>query len=116
MISNSTFVGGVRSYKNHTVDLADGLFECVFIRETENASDLQAIITGLLMQDFSFKGFYTFRANRVNIQSEEAMSWTLDGEYGGDHNKVDIENMNKAMTIMVGEKKPKKIEVFSTIL
>lgn len=116
MISNSTFVGGVRSYKNHTVDLADGLFECVLIREAENAIDLQAIITGLLMQDFSNKGFYTFRAHRVNIQSDEAMSWTLDGEYGGDHNKVEIENMNKAMTIMVGEKKPRKIEALSLIL
>ncbi|MGE4214206.1 MAG: diacylglycerol kinase family protein [Anaerotignaceae bacterium] len=116
MISNSTFVGGVRSYRNHTVDLADGLFECVLIREPENAIDLQAIITGLLMQDFSFKAFYTFRAQRVNIQSEEVMSWTLDGEYGGDHNKVEIENLHQAMTIMVGEKKAKKIEVFNAIL
>jgi len=79
MISNSTFVGGVRSYRNHEVDLDDGLFECVLIREPENAIELQVMVTGLLMQDFSSKGFYTFKAKQINIESQESVPWTLDG-------------------------------------
>lgn len=102
MISNSSFVGGVRSYKDHMIDLSDGLFECVLIREPENPIDLQPLVTGLLMQDFTLKGFYTFKAGQIKIESKGMVSWTLDGEYGGDHEKVEIQNMNKALTVMVG--------------
>jgi lipid kinase, YegS/Rv2252/BmrU family len=116
MVSNSTFVGGVRSYRNHDVDFSDGLFECVLIREPENAIEMQVMVTGLLMQDFSSKGFYTFKASRINIQSKEKLSWTLDGEYGGDHINVEIENLHKAMTIMLGDKRPQNIDKVAELL
>ena len=42
-----------------------------------------------------------FRTNRVVIESEEPIAWTLDGEYGGDHKEVEICCHQKAVDIIV---------------
>ena len=36
--------------------------------------------------------------------AEEEIPWTLDGEFGGDHREVLIQNHHQAMEIMVKEK------------
>lgn len=107
MVSNSTYVGGMRCYKSQDVELYDGLFECVFIYAPETPIELQSIITGLLMHDFSSESFCTFRAANIKIKTEEVVSWTLDGEYGGDHTEVEISNMHEAVKIMVKNKEHK---------
>lgn len=104
MVSNSTYVGGLRSYRSQDVSFSDGVFECVLIKAPENPIELQAIITGLLMRDFSSDEFYTFKAAEITIKSREPIGWTLDGEYGGDHDLVKISNLNEAVKIMVGGK------------
>ena len=40
---------------------------------------------------------------KISFESEEEIAWTLDGEYGGDHKKVEIENLQKAVKIIIPE-------------
>ena len=47
----------------------------------------------------------TFKTDRVTIESEKEIPWTLDGEFGGKHTKVKISNKHQAIQIMVNEKK-----------
>lgn len=35
------------------------------------------------------------------IESEDEIAWTLDGEYGGSHKKVELINKREAIDIMV---------------
>ncbi|MCI8342778.1 MAG: diacylglycerol kinase family lipid kinase [Firmicutes bacterium] len=100
MITNSYFVGGLKAYKSHDVDLADGKFECVFIKAPQTPMQLQSIITGLLMMDFSSEEFYVFKSGKLSVKSREAIDWTVDGEYGGRYNSVEIRNVNKAYKII----------------
>ena len=102
MISNSIYVGGVKSYKKHNVEFNDGLFECVFIKEPQNPIELQAIISGLLMRDFSHERFCTFKCSKVTIKGNDEIDWTLDGEYGGAHKEVEIENIQEGFQIITG--------------
>ena len=44
---------------------------------------------------------YTFRAKKVLFESADEVAWTMDGEYGGSHKEVEIENMQNALKIMV---------------
>lgn len=101
MVSNSTSIGGLKSFKKNTVDLSDGLFECVFIRMPKNPIELQAIITALIARDFTGNEILAFKAEKLNIKCEEELDWTLDGEYGGKYQEVVIENLHKELSIMV---------------
>ena len=46
---------------------------------------------------------YTFKTGHITFESLEEIPWTLDGEFGGEHDEVVIDNLNKQLEIMVPE-------------
>lgn len=101
MVSNSYSVAGIKCNDNQKVRLDDGLFEGIFIKVPENLMDLQATITDLLRQNFQSQYFVTLRAKKITITSDEKVAWTLDGEYGGEYLKTEIEVCPKQLNILV---------------
>lgn len=101
MITNSHSVGGFRGITGQNVALDDGVFEVTLIRKPTNPLDLNNIIMALVDKRVKSEYIYTFTTESVKVESEEPVAWTLDGEYGGDHLKVQIENWNQALTIRV---------------
>ncbi|MCI8300196.1 MAG: diacylglycerol kinase family lipid kinase [Lachnospiraceae bacterium] len=101
MITNSTSAGGFKNITGKNVKLDDGMFEVTLIRMPKNPIELNAIIASLtnLIDDTDL--IYTFKTDALNIRSLEKISWTLDGEYGGDHIEVEIYNEKQAVEIMV---------------
>ena len=73
------------------------------IRKPENPIELQEIIAALLIEQADTKHVYTFRTGHITFESIEEIPWTLDGEYGGSHDMVTIDNLNKQLQIMVPE-------------
>lgn len=100
-ITNSKSVGGMQSISTKTADLQDGLFEVLFIRLPNNPLDLQAIISALLKQEISERWMCFFKTSALKIESKDDLKWTLDGEEGGIHHEVYIENKKKAITFLV---------------
>ena len=100
MITNSRSVGG---FKNLTrdVDMNDGLFEVTLIEMPENPLEMQQIVTALLMEDDNLDKIHTFKSSRLDIASAGPVPWTLDGEYGGRHEHVVIENRQQALHLFL---------------
>ena len=44
---------------------------------------------------------YSFRTNRLEVEAEGEVPWTLDGEYGGDHKTAVIEDRKQALEFIV---------------
>ena len=44
---------------------------------------------------------YSFKSGEVKFESIEEIPWTLDGEFGGEHDCVNIRNWKQGMRIMV---------------
>ena len=44
---------------------------------------------------------YCFKTASLHIESEEEVPWTLDGEFGGKHYVVDMQNRKQALEIRV---------------
>lgn len=101
MITNSDSVGGIKRITGTNVNLSDGLFEVTLIRKPELATDMNHIMAALLNRDYSCKDVYYFKTDRILLESEENVLWTLDGEYGGDEKSARIENVNKELKIYV---------------
>ncbi|MDO4345042.1 MAG: YegS/Rv2252/BmrU family lipid kinase [Eubacteriales bacterium] len=101
MITNSTSVGGFRNITGKHVKLDDGVFEVTLIRMPKDILELQAILTALLTGKPNEKYMYQMCASHIEIVSEKEFPWTLDGEYGGEHTKVEIHNDMKALSLLI---------------
>ncbi|NLO35516.1 MAG: diacylglycerol kinase family lipid kinase [Clostridiaceae bacterium] len=100
MVTNSDSVAGIRGFGGHNVQLDDGLFEGLLIRMPKNLFDLQQIIASLIKLDFSSDLFYSFKTSAVVFTSEEAISWNLDGEFGGKVHNAMISICQRAVTFL----------------
>ena len=99
MISNSRSVGGFKNLTGKNVDMNDGLFEVTLIVNPKNPLELQEIITALVMAEDNTDLVYSFKTRKLTIEAEEEVPWTLDGEFGGDHRIIEIENRHKALNL-----------------
>ncbi|MEG1847938.1 MAG: YegS/Rv2252/BmrU family lipid kinase [Lachnospiraceae bacterium] len=101
MITNSESVGGFKMITGEWVELDDGLFEVTLIKKPKNPIELNAIISSLLIKTIDTQYMYCFKTSHLEIESNEEIPWTRDGEFGGTHNKVTISNMKRAIHIMI---------------
>lgn len=104
MVTNSRSVGGFRNLVGQKVLFDDGLFEVTLIKTPKNPVELNEIVAALLIEQFDSKYMYTFKTNEITFESEKEIPWTLDGEFGGDHDNVTIRNECKEIEIMVPRK------------
>lgn len=100
MVSNTRSVGGFKLWREDEVQLDDGAFEVVLVRTPKNALELQAILHSLVTQASNQDGpLLAFHSQTLTVECDEAVAWTLDGEYGGSPQSVEIENVQKALEI-----------------
>lgn len=100
MITNSLSVGGLYSLNNRNVKLDDGLFEVMLIKEPKDIFELQQITAYLIDPKIKTKLVTTFKTSKLTIEVDKQVSWTLDGEYGGSPNKINIVNKTKTITLL----------------
>ncbi|MGN0432177.1 MAG: diacylglycerol/lipid kinase family protein [Lachnospiraceae bacterium] len=101
MITNSISVGGFKRLTGKNVELNDGELEVTLIRRPTNAAELNQLISALLEQNTESEFIYWFKTSELTVEAQEAIAWTLDGEYGGEHKKVQIKDFKEAMQIIV---------------
>lgn len=100
-VTNSKYVAGFPAIYGSDAKLDDGLFEILLIKAPDNPLDIQTIITALLKQEVNETWMYYRKASHVDVVSNEAIPWTLDGEDGGSTMLAKIENKNRAITLFV---------------
>ena len=101
MITNSKSVAGFKGLVKGDVQFDDGVYEVTFIKRPKNPLEIQEILGALLLEEINSNYMYSFRTKKLTIESEEMVPWTLDGEFGGEHDHVVIENNHKAVEIVV---------------
>ena len=101
MITNSLSVGGFRNITGKNVLLDDGAFEVTLIKRPKTPAELNSIGAALLNRNINAECMYCFKASRLKITSIVDVAWTLDGEFGGRHHEVIVENAEKALQIRV---------------
>lgn len=101
MITNSVSVGGFKNITGKNVKLDDGVFEVTLIKRPKNPVELNNIMLSLLNRDIDTHAMYCFRTAALTLEASEPVAWTLDGENGGSHTKVEIRNICKGFDIRV---------------
>ena len=101
MVTNSNSVAGFRNIMGGKVEFDDGEFEVTLIKKPKSLLELNEIIAALLIEQFNTKHMYTFKTNKIIFESSQEIPWTLDGEFGGQHEKVVIHNNKQALQVMI---------------
>lgn len=106
MITNSASVAGLLSFKDFALD--DGVFEVTLIKRPANLIQLNKIMASLLNinEDINREYIRFFRTSSIKFTSlnDEAISWTRDGEYGGDSAVNIIESCPLAVPFILGSR------------
>ena len=110
MITNSKSVAGFKGLVKGDVQFDDGVYEVTFIKRPKNPLEIQEILGALLLEEINSNYMYSFRTRKLTIESEEMVPWTLDGEFGGEHDHIVIENNHKAVEIIVKDNEKSREE------
>lgn len=94
MVTNSTSVGGFKGLVPKNTSLDDGMFETLLIEVPKTADKLSNIV--------AHEYIHRFQTSRIRVCSDEPVDWVLDGEFGGAHTDVTIENVTKSIEITMG--------------
>lgn len=99
-ISNSTSVGGILTLDPDAVDMNDGLFELLLIRNPKNAIELSDCIRALGDQTYD-SPLLTFHSTaHLTVIADPDMDWTLDGEKEEGHARVEVQNLHNAIRLI----------------
>lgn len=101
-ISNSMSIAGFKWFNEEDIDLSDGKFEAIFIRKPKKLSGYFRLLNDFRHKDYMVnRDFVYFKASNIQIQTDKNVAWTIDGEYAGDINFVEIKNINKAIELAI---------------
>lgn len=101
LVSNTVSIGGMKKLIAQGVCFDDGLFEVVLVKTPKNVLELNSLLTDAALNKLTDKNFVTFKTSYLKITSESEIAWTLDGEAGGSHRVVEIENCKQAVRLQL---------------
>ena len=101
-LSNSRSIGGMTNLVARDVRLDDGLLDGLFIRLPKNLYEMDRLRNSLMARNFDSECMHFIRASHFEIESEPT-AWTLDGEWGGEHTRLEVDVENLALHIALPE-------------
>ncbi|MGI6108534.1 MAG: diacylglycerol/lipid kinase family protein [Eubacteriaceae bacterium] len=102
-VVNSYTVAHFFKLPESSVDLADGEFEVLLVRQPQNLFEAHMIAQALLNCDYTNKNIEFFHASDIRFISEEPVKWCSDGEYSGEFREVTINNLHHAIQLQMEE-------------
>lgn len=100
-ICNSDSIGGMKRRIGPKSQLNDGYFEAAFVRKPNQLQDLPKLIAQLVSGEDDGEQIIILQTKTITITAKEPIHWTLDGEDGGFHQVVRIENLYRVVEIIV---------------
>ena len=103
MVGNTVSVGGLVNLPRDKVQLDDGRFEVILIRQPKNGKDWQSILTALTTLELGEDGAVVgFEAGEVTFTCDTPVAWTVDGEFGGEQEVTHVKCLPQALTMASG--------------
>lgn len=106
MITNAKSIGGLKLYRKHKIQLDDGYFDGIFVRTPKNPIELNLVMNFLLTGEENSQ-VHIVQGRRIQIDSDQEIAYTLDGENGGQYTSTVIVNHKQAIQYYHGLKETK---------
>lgn len=100
-VSNSISIGGLLKLDSNQVDLNDGLFEIILIKNPKTPLELSRMLLSISKREYTDKSIQFIKAPEATFYMDEVIPWSIDGEYEAGANKIKIQNLTNAISIIV---------------
>lgn len=100
-VTNSTTIAGLVKLDCRDVDLGDGLFEVILVTNPMNATEFGNTVTSILNHTYKSENVRLLHTRKIRFTFDEDVEWTRDGENGGKHRVLEIENHRHALRIII---------------
>ena len=100
-VVNTTSIAGVVKLDPALVDLSDGLFEVLLVKNPKNFLEGSQILGEIMTKNYNPEHITLTRASRVRFFFTKPTAFTRDGEDGGKHIEVEIGNLKQAVTVFI---------------
>ncbi len=101
MITNSTSIGGIALGRSSAIQMDDGVFEMVLVRQPQTLADFRQLSQALVARDLTSPHVVVRQGKSFRVISQQPVSWTLDGEFGGETTEADISVLSHAISICI---------------
>ncbi|MDR1821435.1 MAG: YegS/Rv2252/BmrU family lipid kinase [Oscillospiraceae bacterium] len=102
-ITNSLSVAGLVKLHPDDVNLSDGLFEIILVKQPINPADFLDIINSVQKKSFHTDQIQMLRTSRASFTFAEPVDFTRDGEFAGSFSQLVVENKHNAVRVIVPE-------------
>lgn len=103
-VSNTTSVGGIVKLDKREVNTADGCFELILVKKPKDVADAVKLATDILTNRLNNNNVSLLHASKIKMRFDRAAAFTLDGEKGGEHKEIEIEDLRGALRLIVPSK------------
>lgn len=100
-VSNSISIGGLLKLDASEVDLNDGVFEIILVKNPKTPLELSRMLLSIRKREYKDKSIQLIKASEATFYMDEVIPWSIDGEYEAGANKIKIKNINNAISIIV---------------
>jgi len=100
-ICNTTSLAGMIRLNPNRVEMNDGRFELLLLENPKTPLDLQNLVVALTSMEYDYPGVIFRHVRQVTVESDEAMPWSLDGEYAPGAPCVEIRNLPGAVELLL---------------
>ena len=98
-VTNTRSIAWLIKLYDKKVDLNDGMFEVMLVKEPKDPIDFSNIILGLSTTVQGNEMFDYFRASDLTFTMDKNAPWTVDGEEAKSDKVIHLTNMKEALTI-----------------
>ena len=100
---NTRSLGGIVKFKDSVVEMGDGLFEILLVKNPKSIWQLSRMINRFARSDWQGDGLEMIHANKAKVYIENEMLWSLDGEKHIITEDIEIKNLHNAVRLIVGK-------------
>lgn len=100
-VTNSTSVGGVMRLSDDQVNLRDGKFEVMLVRNPDKPGQVGQLIDEAVNRHYHGKLISLYHASKIRFESLTPLAFTLDGENGGEHTDCQAINLHNAVRLIL---------------
>lgn len=100
-ICNSTSVAGILKLDHFDIDMNDGMMEVLMVKSPDSVVALNETIRSTIDGKLEASDIEFFSARDIQVEIDEDVPWTLDGEYQPGSSVIDISTLRSAFELIV---------------
>ncbi|MCL2587880.1 MAG: YegS/Rv2252/BmrU family lipid kinase, partial [Oscillospiraceae bacterium] len=104
-VTNTTSIAGMLKLRPALVDLGDGEFEVILVKNPKSILEINAILMDIVTRKYDSEHVQIFKAKEIRFRFEEPVPWTRDGEPGGEHTDLTLNVAHQGVRIFVPDEK-----------